>query len=349
MSRQRKVRAAVIGLGMGRHHAACYAGCPEAELVALCDVDPKRLESAAHQFGVKKTYTKAEDLAADRQVDVVSVALPNFLHAPVSIQMLEAGKHVMCEKPMAMNVAEAEAMEKAARKSGKLFMMHFNTRFAPASMYMKKVVGSGILGDVYYVKTGWLRRRGIPGAGGWFTIRDKSGGGPLIDLGVHRIDLALWLLGHPTPVSVTGATYAKFGPKLPGDAGKVYTVEDLACGFVRFDNGMSMQVEASWATNCEKREEMYTILYGEKAGAEHSNMGDGYDWGVKVFRMEGTNQVVETTKTFPSPKENAQSHFVHCILKGRQPMATAHHGVLVMKILDSLYESARTGREVLLS
>jgi predicted dehydrogenase len=272
--------------------------------------------------------------------------LPNFLHAPVSIQMLEAGKHVMCEKPMAMNVQEAEAMEQAAKKSGNLFMMHFNTRFSPASMYLKEVVGSGILGDIYYVKTGWLRRSGIPGAGGWFTIKSKSGGGPLIDLGVHRIDLALWAMGHPKPISVTGATYAKFGPKLPGKAGEVYDVEDLACGFVRFEGGLSMQVEASWATYCEKREEMYTILYGDKAGVEHSNMGDGYDWGIKVFRTEKGTQRAEAIKTFPAPKENAQSHFIHCIQKGCQPMATARHGVLVMKILDGLYESARTGQEV---
>jgi len=346
MAKQRKIRAAVVGLGMGRHHAAMYADCPDSELYALCDVDRKRLKAAGEQLGVKKLYTKAEDLAADKKVDVASVALPNFLHAPVSIQMLEAGKHVMCEKPMAMNVAEAEAMEQAAKKSGKLFMMHFNTRFSPAAMYLKKIVKSGVLGDIYYVKTGWLRRAGIPGAGGWFTIKSKSGGGPLIDLGVHRIDLALWMLGHPKPVSVTGAAYTKFGHKLPGKAGKVYDVEDLACGFVRFENGLSMQVEASWATFCERREEMATTLYGDKGGAEHSNMGDGYDWGVKLFRTEKGSQKAETVKTFPAPKENAQSHFIDCILKGRQPMATARHGVLVMKILDGLYESAGTGREV---
>ncbi|MBI2192763.1 MAG: Gfo/Idh/MocA family oxidoreductase [Planctomycetes bacterium] len=346
MAKSRRIRAAVIGLGMGRYHATNYAACPEAELVALCDADEDRLRAAAKQFGVKRVYTRIDDLAEDRRVEAVSVALPNFLHAPVSIQMLEAGKHTMCEKPMAMNAREAEEMERAARKSGRLFMMHFNTRFAPASQYLKKVAESGRLGEVYYAKTGWLRRAGIPGAGGWFTTRAKSGGGPLIDLGVHRIDLALWVLGHPRPVAVTGMTYARFGPKLPGQAGDRYDVEDLACGFVRFANGLSMQVEASWASFCERREEMVTVLYGDRGGVEHSNMGEGYDWGVKLFRSEGGRHLVEQVKSFPAPKENAQSHFIHCIQKGRQPMATARHGVYVMKILDALYESARTGREV---
>ena len=346
MAKAKKIRAAVVGLGMGRHHANCYADCPDTELYALCDIDKGRLKAAADQFGVAKTYTKAEDLAADKKIDVVSVALPNFLHAPVSIMMLEAGKHTMCEKPMSMTIEEAEAMEAAAKKSGKKFMMHFNTRFTPAAHYLKKVVKTGALGDIYHVRTVWHRRQGIPGAGGWFTIKEKAGGGPLIDLGVHRIDLALWLMGHPKPVAVSGATFAKFGPKLPGDAGKVYTVEDFATGFVRFEDGRTMAVEASWASFCERREDMATILYGDKGGAEHGNMGEGYDMGVKLMRNEDGKQVVEYVKTMPAPKENAQSHFINCIRKNRQPMAPAKHGVFVQKILNGLYESAETGNEV---
>jgi predicted dehydrogenase len=346
MAKQRKIRCAVIGLGMGRHHAQNYASCPESELYALCDVDEKRLKPFAEEMGVKKAYTNVEDLAADKKVDAVSVALPNFLHAPISIMMLEAGKHVMCEKPMAATVEEAEAMERAARKSGKKFMMHFNTRFTPASFFIKSLVEKGLIGDVYHARTIWHRRQGIPGAGSWFTIKEKSGGGPLIDIGVHRIDLALWLMGHPRPVAVSGATFAKFGPKLPGVAGKVYSVEDFASGYVRFDNGATLALETSWASFCERREDMTTMIFGDKGGAEHCNLGEGYDMGVKLMHDVNGQQKVEVFKTMPSPNENAQSHFVHCIQKNRAPMASAKHGVFVQKILNGLYESAETGHEV---
>ncbi|MDP7252396.1 MAG: Gfo/Idh/MocA family oxidoreductase [Planctomycetota bacterium] len=345
MAKQRKVRCAVIGLGMGRHHAQNYSACPDSELYALCDIDEKRLKPLAEEMGVKKTYSSAEDLAADRKVDAVSVALPNFLHAPISIMMLEAGKHVMCEKPMATTVEEAEAMQAAARKSGRKFMMHFNTRFTPASLYIKSLVKKGLVGDVYHARTIWHRRQGIPGVGGWFTIKEKSGGGPLIDIGVHRIDLALWLMGHPRPVAVSGATFAKFGPKLPGDAGKVFSVEDFASGYVRFDNGATLSIETSWASFCERREDMSTIIFGDKGGAEHGNLGEGYEMGVKLIHTVKGQQKVEIFKTMPPPKENAQSHFVHCIQKNRTPMASAKHGVFVQKILNGLYESAETGRE----
>jgi len=183
-----RVRVGVIGMGMGRNHAVAYRDCPEAELVAICDVDSHRLEQVAGEVHPWRTYTQAEDLLADGEIDAVSLCLPNALHCETAIRALEAGKHVLCEKPLAMNAAEGERMVETARRLGRTLMMHFNYRFQPTSQAVKRFVDEGQLGEIYFGRTLWHRNRGIPGIGRWFTRKEAAGGGALIDLGVHRLD-----------------------------------------------------------------------------------------------------------------------------------------------------------------
>lgn len=330
---------------MGRNHALRYRDCPEAELVALCDVDAERVARVAEETNPLRTYTDYRELLADAEIDAVSVALPNALHAPVSIQALEAGKHVMCEKPLAMNSAQAEEMVATARRLGRTLMVHFNVRFNPTSQAVKRAIDEGKVGDIYFARSVWHRRRGIPKLGGWFTTKELSGGGAMIDIGVHRLDLALWLMGYPKVVSVSGSTYSYLGKQLGQRQGKVFDVDDLAAAFIRFENGATFMMETSWASNTEKREDQWTQLFGVQGGALIRNLNEGYEFEARVFRDVDGEVVGEVPET-PDPLETAQQHFCRAILNGTEPMATGEQGLNVMRILDAIYESARTGTEV---
>lgn len=343
-----KIRVGVVGVGIGGLHIEGYKMSPQAEVVALSDINAERAASTAERFGVSKVYTDYEKMIAQCDLDAVSVCTPNSLHAPVAIAAFQAGCHVLCEKPIALNAAEGQKMVDAGKASGKLFMMGFNNRFRGDTQVLKGMIDRGELGDIYYAKTGWLRRRGIPGFGGWFTTKSMSGGGPLIDLGVHVLDLALYLMGNPKPVGAIGSSYAVFGPNQPGkqqfaaaDPRGTYDVEDLATGFVKFANGATVFVEASWASNVET-ERIYTSLMGTKGGA---------DLGPLRVYTEKDGVQVDIVPQCPNINgHNAEVlHFLDCIVNGKQPLATGEHGLDVIKILDAIYESAETGQMVKIS
>ena len=209
-----KVRIGIIGLGMGRHHAKAYRDSGKAEIVALCDMSEPLLAEYSAVYPGARTCKTVDEMFAGGGLDAVSVALPNYLHAPVTVAALHAGCHVLCEKPMATNAREAEQMLQASRETGKKLMIHFNYRFSQPSRFLKRYVDEGHLGQVYYAHTRWLRARGIPKLGGWFGIKALSGGGPLIDLGVHRLDLAMWLMGYPRAISVSASTFGLLGARL---------------------------------------------------------------------------------------------------------------------------------------
>jgi predicted dehydrogenase len=330
---------------MGRNHAVHYRDCPEADLAAICDVEPNRLEQVAAEVHPRRFYTDYKELLADEEIQAVSVALPNALHAPVTLAALEAGKHVMCEKPLAMNAAEAEEMVRTARRLDRKLMVHFNVRFNPTSQAVKRAIEEGALGHVYYARSVWHRKRGIPKLGGWFTQKSLSGGGALIDIGVHRLDLALWLMGYPRPVSVTGATYNYLGRQLGEREDKAFDVDDLAAGFIRFENGASLTLETSWASNTEKREDQWTQLFGVAGGALIRNTDEGYQFEARMFR-DVDGEVVPEIPVAPEPRESAQQHFCRAILNDTEPLATGEQGLTVMRILDAIYRSAETGEEV---
>jgi predicted dehydrogenase len=324
---------------------------PEIELVALSDPYTEHAEKLAKEHGISRVYADYRDMLRDPDIEVVDICAPNVFHSEVSIAALEAGKHVFCEKPDAINAAEAQKMADAAARSGKLLMTMRNNRFSPASQYLKRYIEEGLMGEIYTGRCGWLRRRGIPGKGGWFTNKSMSGGGPLIDLGVHFIDLAMWLMGNPRPVAVSGATYAKFADYEPNRPEKrhvdkkgkgVYDVEDLAVGFIRFENGASLQLEFSWASNVEDSES-FVELRGTKAG---SSIRKGQ---LSIF-SEAAGQLVNITPILPKAQRPGHAehlyHFIDCLQDRAEPIITPVHGLDMIKILCAVYESAESGFEV---
>jgi predicted dehydrogenase len=343
---ERRIRVGVVGLGMGRFHVKGYQADPRAEVVAACDTNAERLKAVGAECGIGALYTDLGRMLREAKLDAVSLATPNALHAPMTIAAARAGLHVLCEKPMAMTVREAEAMRAAARRARRNLMINFSYRFTDMSQALKRQVEAGVIGEIYYGRTVWHRRRGIPGFGSWFTRAELAGGGPLFDLGVHRLDLALWLMGYPEPVVVSGATHTGIAGPLAARQKKAYTVEDVACGLVRFANGATLIVEASWALNIPEREHMLTQLCGTRGGLVQKNVGGGYQFAAEIYTEEPGGLFTKALDQGLPPSPSAYQEFISSIVECREPSAGADHGVKVMKILEGIYRSARTGRDV---
>jgi predicted dehydrogenase len=358
----RTVKAGIIGAGIGKFHIEGYQKHPNAQAYALADVNPAALEAVGCGYGIPNLYPEYKEMLANPEIDCVSVCVPNALHMPVVIDCLEAGKHVLCEKPLARNAKEGEKMVAAAKKAHKKFMIQFNNRYRPEAKLLKQYVASGDLGDVYFARCGWIRRNGIPGWGGWFTQKELAGGGPLIDLAVHMLDLTMWLMGNPEPECVLASTYSVFGPKMealgpwgtPNKKGK-FDVEDMAVAMIKFAGNKTIAVEASWASRC-KREWVYSTIMGTQAGASLERVFgfDGVDDSsldsLEVFTQEHGVPVNRELVVEPDPamgRHNAVLHFVDCLLDDKvQMISPATDGLRIMKILDAAYKSAETGKAV---
>jgi predicted dehydrogenase len=345
-----KVKVGVIGAGIGYYHAKSYKAVKDVELSAIADIDEARARKVANELGIPNVYTDYKEMLKKEKPDAVSVGLPNYLHKKVTIDAIKAGANVLCEKPMAMNAQEAEEMVEEAAKSKKILMIGFCHRFRADSKLLKEIINKGHLGEIYHAQAFALRRRGIPGLGGWFTTKSKSGGGGMIDIGVHILDLTMWEMGFPKPVSVSGAAYMKFGHKkdytyvsMWGNKveGGTYDVDDFACGFIRFDNDATISLEVSWAANLNN-EGFYSIILGDKAGAKL----DAYE-DLKIY----TEQYGKIVDIFPKyAKEdnwiNQISHFVDCVKNNKKPISPGEHGLVVQKVLDAIYLSSETKKEV---
>jgi len=335
------IRVGVIGLNMGKGHVRNYASSPDVEAVYVCDLVPERREAVIAECGLTTpAYADYREMLANSDIDAVSVALPNRLHAPVTIAALRAGKHVLCEKPMAATVAEARRMVAAAAKADRQLMVHFNQRFSPEAFFVKSLADSGELGDIYLAKCHWIRRRGIPRRSTFYQ-KATSGGGALIDIGVHVLDLTMWLMGHPQPVAVSGCTYCNFGP----DLDPVFDVDDHALAFVRFANGASLSLEASWASHVQG-EAIGFELRGTRGGARRVG---SYQGEYRVFQTVG-GTFVDTTPCAPLPPvANAQHQFAASIVNGTPNPAPGEHGLAVQQVLEAIYKSAANGREARVS
>ncbi len=349
------IKVGIIGTGgISGVHLAGYKKNPDVEIYALCDINEKNLKRRAEEYGVERLYTDYNEMLKLEELDAVSVCTWNSEHAPAAIAALKAGKHVLCEKPMAMNKEEAEEMKKVAEENGKLLMIGFVRRFGNDCAVVKDFIDNDYLGEIYYAKAQYLRRKGCPG--GWFGDSSRSGGGPLIDLGVHVIDLCRYLMGNKKPVSVYGATFKKLGDRknIKSKAGylsatvsndDIFDVEDLATALIRFEGGAVLSVEASFCLNIEK--DVGNIeLFGTKGGCKldpelsiYTEMND-YMTNVQLSQP--------TALSFDGLFENEIDHFVHCIKTGEPCRNPAEDGVELMRILDGIYESARTGHEVVL-
>lgn len=336
----------VIGLGIGCSHIKGYREHPDAEVVAVADLDASKLHYIADERGIERRYESGEQMLEEEDLDVVSIATPNKYHKPLAIQALQAGTHVLCEKPMAMDAREAEEMIQAARNANRRLMINFSYRFGEGAQALKSQVEQGHLGKVYFGRTIWLRREGVPGMGGWFGQKEMSGGGPLIDLGVHRIDLALWLMDYPRPVWVMGDTYDHIASRLAEEQNKEFDVEDMAVALVKFDNGSTLEIEASWASHIEENDLMRTRLLGTEGGLLYRNIDQGYGFEAELYGKENGFHFDRTLHLSGAGEPSAMYHFVDAIIYDNPHMATGEDGLIVMKLLDAIYESAQSGTPV---
>ncbi len=342
-----KLKIGVIGVGgMGRGHVKDFNTSPDCEVTACADLADSNLDAVKEKSPSIKTYTNYQEMLDKENLDAVSIVTPNKLHKLITLDAINAGCHVLCEKPMALNAKEAVDMKNAADKAGKQLMIHFNHRMSPDIRVLKQAIDDGRIGTPYMGRSVWHRRWGMPGFGGWFGQKALSGGGPLIDLGVHRLDMALYLMNYPKPVSVSGAAFYKFGISEAQKENKKFDVEDSAAGFIRFENGAVLTLEASWVVGIGQQELMETRIFGDKGGLVQKNIGGEYKTEAELYTMEHgaflTSKIALTKDYFPS----CQQHFADCILGRAQPIITADQGIKVMQILDALYESATSSKEI---
>jgi len=342
----KNIRIGIIGSGgiAQAAHMPGYKNTGGAEMVACCDIIEATARTAADKFNIPAVYTDYREMFRKENLDAVSVCTPNAFHKAPAIAALKAGLHVLCEKPLAMNPAEGRAMCAAAKKARRLLQVGLNSRFAGGNQAIKKFVEAGEIGKVYYARAQALRRRGIPGWG-VFIEKSKSGGGPLIDIGVHILDLALWLMGHPEPVSVCGGSYCNFGKRKDIFAPwgswdpKRYTVEDLGVGFVRFRDGTTLTLEASWAAHIQ--EDVWNVtLMGTEGGITTSPpmvLQEKHRMLVDV----SPRQVPETV----SHTEEVRA-FVKSVREGKPSLVPGEQGLMVTRILDGIYRSAIAKHEV---
>lgn len=348
------LKVAIVGCGSIAHlHADSYKKLGDrVELVACCDIEEEKAKAFAERFGFAKYYTDESKMLAECELDAVNVCTWNAAHKECTVLALNAGVNVLCEKPMAMNTAEALEMKECAEKNGKLLMIGFVRRHGIDAATALDFIDKGFLGDIYYVKASYLRRAGFPG--NWFGDKKYSGGGPLIDLGVHVIDLSRYLMGNPKPVTVFGVTFDKLKARknlksvvLPWESSAPtkkkeydFTVEDFVSAMIRFDNGAVMHVEASFSLN-NKGDTGNVELFGDKAGLTlnpfelHTECNDMLaDTVIRANIGEGD--------FFRAEMEN----FVNAI-EGIAPCkAPAEDGVELMRILDAIYRSAECGESV---
>jgi predicted dehydrogenase len=334
-----KLRVGVVGLMVGDGHVSDYIASASVEELVICDMNQQRLKEIGDKHGVKRRYADFVEMLDKEKLDAVSIALPNKLHMPMTIQALEAGCHVLCEKPMARTAAEAEKMAAAAKRAGKKLMINFNQRFHPLHQAMKGLVDAGKLGEIYFARTLWRRRRGVPR---WYTLtQDNCGGGPLVDLGVHRLDLAMWLCGYPEPEWVLGNAYSKVEAQEFPD----FELEDMAAAMIRMKNGAMFDLEASWASHCEG-EALSTRIFGSKGGLVLEGSKnlflteiDGKLANIELVEGEFGNAPLAPTLTI-------RQAFLDAILNDTEVPCTPAQGLTINKILDAIYRSAKTGAPV---
>lgn len=351
------IKVGVVGAGIGRHHLAAYRALPHAvEIVALCDVNEARLNEVGTIYNVPRYFTDYNELFASGEIEAVSICLPNSLHAPVSIAALEAGLHVLCEKPLAENLASGLKIAEAVAQASSKFMICFNRRYRLDVQWMKQILAQGLLGRVYQVKAGWVRETGIPGWGGWFLNKTIAGGGPLIDLGVHMLDAVMWLLDYPEPLTASGAVEANFGPRnaktwQPPATPSPYTVEDSAVAFIRLAGSVTLSLEASWASHGKPgMDDFYITLRGTEGSIELYVANYATENTLTFYTEVGGKPVVTrpAVKLSRSDHEYAITEFVRCIQEDSVPTATIDQGLTLMKIIEAIYQSAEAGREIVI-
>jgi predicted dehydrogenase len=356
------LRAGVIGLGWaGRQHMAAYAAEAGVELAALAGMEADQLEKLGDEYDIapELRFADWQQLVEHGDLDVVSIATPTTLHAPIAVAALDAGLHVLSEKPMAENAEKGRTMVEAARRNDRVLDISFNHRRRGDVQALKKIIDAGLLGHIYYAKAGWLRREGIPGLGSWFTRAATAGGGPLMDIGVHMLDMSLHLLGEPTVTAATAATYAEFGPRGKGGSGygsvkmsagsdTEFDVEDLSTAFLRLGDGGTLLLESSWA-QWIPHDQCYVTVYGSDGGA--SIEWGGYP-GPSYKRLniwtEKDGVAAQLQPTVPPDGNHAEAvtDFVTLVRSGEVKGHDGSEALIRAIVVDACYASAGAGREI---
>jgi len=349
------VRFGFIGAGAIAYYAAeAVLRHPHGKLVAVQDLHLERLKTLQKKHSLEFAHETVEELLANKSVDAVYIAAPNKFHIPLAIQALEAGKHVILEKPFAMNAGEAEKAITAASSAGRVLTVGMNQRFNADSQKIKQLVEEGVLGEVYHAKAWWMRRSGIPKLGTWFGNREIAGGGSLYDIGVHMLDLCLYTIGNFEPVSVVGATYTKFGNRGLGEGDwglsdrtdVPFDVDDFASAFIRFANGATVTLDTSWACHQAEGNSDNVEIFGTEAGASVRP--------ARLFRgsagLPATYEIVDELKVaLKMPHQERFHNFINHLRGEEELCVSTHQALIVQKILDGIAESSRTGKEVRLA
>ena len=354
----KKIKIGIVGCGgiANNKHLPAIERNGNFEVAAFCDIIPERAEKAKEKFGTDyaKVFTDYKELVQE-DLDAVYVLTPNKSHAKISIAAMRAGKHVMCEKPMAKTYAEAMEMVKVSEETGKLLTIGYQSRYRADSIYLKRACQNGDLGEIYFAKAHALRRRAVP-TWGVFLNEEEQGGGPLIDIGTHALDLTLWMMDNYEPASVTGAVFRKLADqKEQGNAfgewdPKEFTVEDSAFGFIKMKDGAVIELESSWALNTLEVDEAKTSLCGTKAGADMKD-------GLRINRIQYNKQCVEKPDlnsgsvayfdgAAESETDREQRVFYEAVTKGTPLTVLPRQAATVTRILEAIYESAKTGRTI---
>ncbi|OPG17590.1 Gfo/Idh/MocA family protein [Ferroacidibacillus organovorans] len=355
----RLVRVGIIGCGgiANGKHLPSLKKVKDVSIVAFCDLEVDRAEKARASYGSEDAvvYTDYRELLKDQSIEVIHVCTPNDSHAEITVASLHAGKHVMCEKPMAKTSAEAKRMIEAANETGKKLTIGYQNRFRPDSQYLKKTCDKGELGDVYFAKAHAIRRRAVP-TWGVFLDEEKQGGGPLIDIGTHALDLALWMMDNYQPKAVLGTTFHKLGKREnaanawgPWDPAK-FTVEDSAFGMVTMENGATILLESSWALNTLQVGEARCTLSGTEGGAD---MQDGLRINGEQFGKLYTTNVelgAGGVDFYDGEMENAADLearlWIEAVREDRAPVVLPEQAYVVTQILEAIYESAKSGKAI---
>ena len=354
----KKVRIGVVGCGgiANGKHMPSLAKVKNCEMVAFCDILPERAEKAAAEYGVEgaKVFTDYKDLLAMEEIEVVHVCTPNRSHSFITVDALEAGKHVMCEKPMAINSEEAKKMLDAAKRTGKKLTVGYQSRFRPDALYLKKEAEDGTFGDIYYAKATALRRRAVP-TWGVFLNEYEQGGGPLIDIGTHALDLTLFTMNNYKPKYCVGTVFHKLNNDTQtanawGDWDpEKFSVEDSAFGFIVMENGATIVLESAWALNTLDVREAVTSICGTKAGAD---MNDG----LRINGVRNGRQYVLTPNfkaggvafndgaKGESAADLEERLWIEAVRNDTQPLTLPEQAYCVTRILEGIYESAKTGK-----
>ena len=343
-----KVRIGVIGAGWpGQQHARAIRALPGAELAALAEPNEERAAAFAVAYGPVQRYSDYGDLLGAAEIDAVVICLPNYLHFPATLAALRAGKHVLCEKPPTLNGAEMRVLQEEAAKAGLIYFFSRQFRFTPAMRRARELIVAGELGRIYFAEAVWVRSRGIPtGMGGWFTEKKRSGGGALIDIGVHALDSAWYLMSTPRPLSVTASVFQNFGHLVRTPT---FDVEDAAFAFIRFANDAVVQLKTSWAGNLTDeipqgdvfgRELNNCTIYGSKATVRLKPLTLFQDVDGKLV-----DQPLEARDQADSFELQMQN-FSDAIRGTAAPINSAEQAVYLMEMLDAIYLSSGTGREV---